>query len=151
MLRTKTILEQKRRRGRNKVNTKLIFYHTNINGFKSKCGSLKIVVSENRPDVISVNEVKAVSSPFLKQYFRELGYEVIVKKEGGLLIAAKSHLKLKNVTSSSHPRILVGRISTKEMILNIIGAYGLQETDGIEERRDFFNELSIEIEACVNP
>ena len=67
------------------------------------------------------------------------------------MIAAKSHLKLKNVTSTTHPRILVGRISTKEMVLNVIGAYGLQETDGIEERNEFFNELSVEIEACVNP
>ena len=67
-----------RRRGKNKVNTKLSLYHINIRGFKSKCDSLKIVMMENRPDVVVINEVKTVSSAFLKQYFEELGYVIIV-------------------------------------------------------------------------
>ena len=106
---------------------------------------------ENRPDVIVINEVKTVSSAFLKQYFKALGYVIIVKKEGGIVIATKPHLKLKNVTSTNHPKILVGRIMTKEVVMRIIGVYGPQETAGIEERQEFYDELSMEMEAGENP
>ena len=87
----------------------------------------------------------------LKKFFQECGYEVISRKQGGLAIAAKPHLKLKNATTTTHPNIVAGRIVTKEMDLVVIGAYGLQESDNADDRNAFFDELSIEVESSNNP
>ena len=140
-------MNPKRRRGKRKVKTKLSIYHLNINGFKSKSDSLKNIVAELKPDVLVLNEVKSVSSSMLRKYFNELGYEIILRKEGGMVIAARPHLKLMNVTTTSHPNILAGRIMTKEMDMVVIGAYGIQETENLDDRKAFYDELSIEVES----
>ena len=76
-------------------------------------------------------------------------YSIIIRKQTGLLIAAKYNLKLLNTTCTSHENILTGRIYIKNTIIRLIAVYGLQETSPSEDRSDFFSDLGAEIENCL--
>ena len=77
-----------------------------------------------------------------------MNYSVILKKESGILIAAKFKYKMVNSTCTSHHNILTGRLIARDTIIRVIAVYGLQETRNAEERCDFFDQLSAEIENC---
>ena len=136
----------KRSRSKKKVKDKLCIYHVNMNGFKSKCDSLNGIIMSVKPDILCICEVKSATSTYLKNFFKEVNYEVISGKKG-LLVAAKPHLKLINVTTSSHPNILSGRVMLKNIAIRITEVYGPQENEPAENREEFFNELSVELEA----
>ena len=71
-----------------------------------------------------------------------------MQKDSGLLIAAKKKYKLVNTTCTPHQNILTGRLMIYNIPVRLIAVYGLQETCSVDDREEFYDELSTEIENC---
>ena len=108
--------------------------------------SLQVILDDVKPDIISLNEIKTSSSGKVGLFFKQKGYDPLVRVSGGIVVAAKKKLRMINVTTTDSPNILVGFIPG--LNVRIITAYGPQETDHKDDRQEFFDELSTEIQAC---
>ena len=137
----------KTRRGRGRKPTSLEIFYLNIRGFKSKADSLEIIINSQNPDVVVLCEIKCVSPCVVRKFFKALGYDVLIKKKSGIAIAAKHKLDIIEVSKSVHDNLLAGSVKIGSTELSIIAVYGLQETDQAETRLEFYEELSIEIQA----
>ena len=102
------------------------------------------------PDVIILCEVKHVTTNFIRLFFKKLGYETIVKKAGGLVIAAKGKFDMVDATTTPHHGLIVGSLRLGETYVDVIASYGPQESDEQEKRETFYNELQIEVESSIN-
>ena len=142
----------KTRRGRGKYKpVTFVIYYINIRGFISKSVSLEaIIISLNKPDVIVLCEIKTVSAPVIRKYFKQLGYDTIVKKASGIIIAAKYKFNMICVTKSIHDNILATCVKVGNSDITIIAIYGPQETEKAELRSEFYEEIGIEVQACFN-
>ena len=125
-------------------------YYINIRGFKSKSISLEAILVSLNPDVVVLCEIKTVSAPVIRKFFEDLGYDAILKKASGIVIAAKFKLLMVNVTKSVHNNVLAGSIRTGSYQSTIIALYGPQETEGVASRTEFYEEVCIEVQACVD-
>ena len=114
----------------------------------SKLDSFTKIVHTLSPDVISLNELKHKNPGAIRTIFKKLGYKTIIKKESGVLIATKTKYRLVDCTSTTHSNILVGRLTIKNTVIRVIAAYGPQEKSPVDQRTDFYDELSAEIESC---
>ena len=132
-----------------KSNTHLSIYQSNINGLNSKADSLFNIINLLSPDILVICELKTKSVQNIQKQFKKINYSIIIQKESGIMIAAKLKHKLINVTSCNHPNILTGQLTLKDLPVRIIATYGLQESCPMEERCNFFDEVSIELENCV--
>lgn len=129
----------------------LTIYYINIRGFKTKADSLEaIIFALNKPDVIVLCETKNVSSPVIRQFFKNLGYHTIFKKESGVVIASKFKFHLLCVTKSAHDNIVAGCIKIGNLDVTIIALYGPQETEKADLRSEFYVEVGIEVQACFD-
>ena len=99
------------------------------------------------PDVVTLNEIKTKNKGKINNFFKERGFDLLLRSSGGIAIAALKKFKIINVTSSSNPCILAGLING--LNIRIISAYGPQETVPKDERSDFFEELSTEVQKCA--
>ena len=79
-----------------------------------------------------------------------MGYEIIIKKSSGLLIATKVKYDMVNTTSTSSNNIISTSIKIGTSNINIICVYGPQESEKEEERSHFFAELEMEINAATD-
>ena len=128
-----------------------VIYYINIRGFKSKSDSLEaIILSLNKPDVVVLCEIKTVSASMIRTYFKKLGYDAILKKSSGIIIASKCKLNMICVTKSVHDSILAGCVKIGDSDVTIIALYGPQETENAELRAHFYEEIAIEVQACVD-
>ena len=123
-------------------------YAVNINGFMSKLDSLASILDNIQPDVVTLNETKVKNSGKLKTFFKERGYDVLIRVNGGIAIAARNKFKIINVTTTENKHILTGLISN--LNIRIIAGYGPQETVPKEDREFFFDDLSTEVQASTN-
>ena len=123
----------------------LSVYYTNINGFLCKMDSLRIIIENLSPDVLVICELKTKSVTVVKNFFEKLVYSAAVCKESGIMIAAKKKHNLINVTASDHNNIISARIVAGCTPFRVIAPYGFQETCHVEERTEFFDELSVEL------
>ena len=73
----------------------------------------------------------------------------MICKESGVLIATKKKISCINVTTTTHKNIMTSKVIIKNTPFRIIAAYGLQESRSSEERAEFFDELSIEVENSI--
>ena len=135
-----------RRAARKPKISEISIYTININGFLSKIDSLDSIINNIEPDVITINETKTKNAGKIKDFFKERGYETLIRPAGGIVVAARSKLKIINVTTSPNPSIIAGLIPG--LNIRIITAYGPQENTPKEDRQDFFDELSTEIQKC---
>ena len=128
---------------------KLSIYLTNINGLNSKKDSLTQIIQNISPDIIVICELKIQSTPPTRNFFKKLCYDAKICQESGVLIATKMNIPCINVTTTTHKNILSAKVVVKNVPLRVIAAYGLQETRSSEDRTEFFDELSIEIENSI--
>ena len=129
----------------------LTIYYINIRGFKTKADSLEaIIFALNKPDVIVLCETKNVSPPVISQFFKNLGYHTIFKKESGVVIASKFKFHLLCVTKSANDNIVAGCIKIGNLDVTIIALYGPQETEKADLRSEFYVEVGIEVQACFD-
>ena len=75
---------------------------------------------------------------------------IILKKESGVVIAAKFKFNMINVTKSAHDNVLAGRIKVGNSDITVIALYGPQETEKVDIRSEFYEEVGIEVQACVD-
>ena len=93
--------------------------------------SLSDIISNTRPDIIVVNELKTKNSGKVYTFFKERGFDPFIKPDGGIAIASLEKFQMVNV-SSSNPCILAGLIPG--LNLRVIAAYGPQEKESKEAR-----------------
>ena len=117
-----------------------------MRGFLSKIDSLEAIIDDMKPDIVSLSELKTSKSGKVSSFFEEKGYFPLVRAAGGIAIAAQKKLGMLNVSTTTYPSILVGFIPG--LNVRIINAYGPQETVHKEDRQEFFDELSTEIQTC---
>ena len=144
-------MSKTRRRKNKKINPKLSIYYINIRGFQSKAISLEnIILSLSSPEVIVLCEIKSVSSPVIRTFFKSMGYDIILKKSSGLVIAAKFKFDMVNTTTTGNDNILTGSLKVGGTYLSVIAVYGLQESDNADSRVAFFDDLGTELQASDN-
>ena len=130
-------------------------YYNNINGFNSKKQSLIKIVDEVNPDIIALCETKRAQAVRQKKVVIP-GYKTIERnlKQGkeGLMVGAKlgSFLDIEDVTNNTFTNILTVRIKYKMVNMRIITLHAPQETEKLEERSDFFDEIATQVERGVN-
>ena len=95
-------------------------------------------------------EIRTVSAAMIRKYFKQMGYDTILKKSSGLIVASKFKLNMICVTKSVHDSILAGCVKVGNSDVTIIGLYGPQETEKAELRAQFYEELGIEVQACID-
>merc|ERR1711947_39922 len=86
----------------------------------------------------------------IRQYFKQLGYESMVKKESGIIIAAKFKFNMICVTKSVHNNILATCVKVGNSDITLIAIYGPQENEKAELRSEFYEEIGIEVQACFD-
>ena len=129
-------------------------YMCNVRGLKNKTDSMKLIINDLRPDIILLTETKATSN-WVHSVVKEWGYTPVVKggsnvNSGGMVIGTRTHLgSTTNTTASNHQNVFSVQMEMSTAPVRLIGAYGLQETDNAELRKDFFTELEIEIESAI--
>ena len=144
------LLKTRRGLGKNKP-LAFVIYYININGFKSKSDSLEaIIISLNKPDVIVLCEIRTVSAPMIRKYFKELGYDTILKKASGIIIAAKFKLNMICATKTVHDYIIAGCVKVGKSEVTIVAVYGPQESEKADLRAEFYEEMGIEVQACID-
>ena len=142
--------KRKVRRGNRKHTQNIKLFYCNINGLKTKQGSLTQICERINPKVIILCETKLPSDRLIKKLLPT--YEITSRPtklgQSGLAIAVKKQTfnSVLDVTSSSHNNILVTRIGLDETkAVRVILGYAPQETGNADDREHFFTELNIEI------
>ncbi len=110
----------------------------------SKMDSLKSIIENIHPDVVTLNELKVGNPGKVQGFFKELGYDLLIRVRGGIAVAALEKFKIVNATTSNNPKIISGLISG--LNIRIIAGYGPQENVIKEDRQGFFDELSTEMQ-----
>ena len=109
--------------------------------------SLGKIIDNIQPDIVVLNETKTKNSGKIHSFFKKRKYEIIIRNNGGVVIAALIKFKIMNVTSTQNPCILAGLLP--DLNIRIITAYGPQENIPKEDREEFFHELNTEIQTSV--
>ena len=126
--------------------------YNNINGFSTKKGSLEKIVDSADPDILALCETKK-SARLSKDDLSS--YEIIDKpekvgKEGLMLCVRKgTYITIKDITDSELMNILTVKIVYPSVTVRIVVCHAPQETAPLEERQEFFEELSVQIERCL--
>ena len=121
--------------------------YNNINGYASKKDSLNNILQVQKPDIVCLCETKLGEM----ETCNLVGYEGVANnyKRGkeGLAVAARigAFLSVEKV-SENLENIFCVRITYPELILRMIVCHGPQEDDESEIRRNFFDNLAVEIE-----
>ena len=143
MLRTK-------RGGRKRVKKakSLSLYYVNINGYTSKKESLINILNVVKPDIIGLVETKLSKGKSLEIEGWEVVKRNCSKGKGGVMCALKKGTfhSVRNVTHTDDEHILSVRVSYKYETVRFIVAYGPQENEEVDTRKEFFTKLGIEIE-----
>ncbi len=141
-------------RGRGKVKTTgLKVFYNNINGYTSKKDSLARIIEDVDPDVIALCETKKYGH--LKK--GELSKYDIIEcdlKQGqeGLMIGVRkgSFKSIREVTDTELKSILSVRIVFPEVNVRVVVAHAPQVNAKTEERLEFFEEMSVQIERAIS-
>ena len=74
------------------------------------------------------------------------------KGKSGLMCAFKkgTFLSVRDVTHTDDERVLTCRVECKNEVVRVVTAYGPQENEDAEDRKDFFIKFGIEIEKCIH-
>jgi exodeoxyribonuclease-3 len=103
----------------------------NINSIKQRMDNLAAWLSERRPDLVCLQEIKCVDEAFPREPLEALGYNVAVhgqKTFNGVAVLSKSPLedvtpRLPGDDGDAHARFLEAVVSTKEGALRIASIY----------------------------
>ena len=142
--------KKKRRRGKKK---KISIFYSNINGAKSKYESLKNIIEEVNPAIVTLTETKLGKSSKIQKIL--CGYKLFSRTvklgKGGLLIGIRHNTFRSSleVTTSEDKNVMAVRVSVSEKLAyRLILAYGPQETEPLETRENFMTEVSVEVQNC---
>ena len=105
-----------------------------------------------KPSVICITETKVVKT---KDYMIE-GYKEVLKRnikkgKGGMMIAVKNNTAtgVKETTVSNNPYIMTGEIKYRDKTGRLILCYGPQEDEKADVRKEFYEDLAIEVENSI--
>ena len=132
--------------------TKMKLYYVNINGFQTKECSFLHILETLEPGIFVLTETKVCKG----KVFDFTNYNYInrngTKGQGGLVCAVKKGTfeSIRNVSTTDCDNILVCRIEYRDEVVRVICVYGPQETDDSDNRNDFYQSLSIEVEKTLH-
>jgi exodeoxyribonuclease-3 len=103
----------------------------NVNSIKQRMDSLTAWLSERRPDVVCLQEIKCVDEAFPREPLEALGYNVAVhgqKAFNGVAVLSKSPFdevaaRLPGDDGDAHARFLEGVVSTRDGALRVASVY----------------------------
>ena len=111
------------------------------------------IIDVVKPDILGLVETKLAKNA---SFIDLVDWEVIKrngsKGKSGVMCAFRkgTFQSIRNVTHTDDDRILSCRVVYKYETVRVIVAYGPQENEEVEERKDFFIKLSIEIEKTIH-
>ena len=124
------------------------FYCANVNGFKSKADSINQIILEHNIDVVLLCETKVYSNSAIGiRGFQS--FPAVMQKNcgGGLYIGIRHGLCESVMTDSGRiAEFITVRPNCWDRGLRVILVYGPQEYDSEENRNDFYDSISVEIE-----
>ena len=130
---------------------KLKIFYNNVNGFMSKRESLNQIIKSEDPDIIALCETKLglQSKPKISGYESE--YLNTKRGKEGHLIAVKESLLMEMVNMTldkpeEDRNIFTVQLKRSNVSIRIILAHAPQETDKLETRTRFFENLKLEVE-----
>ena len=117
----------------------------NINSIKQRMDNLAAWLSERRPDLVCLQEIKCVDEAFPREPLEALGYNVAVhgqKTFNGVAVLSKPPLedvtpRLPGDDGDAHARFLEAVVSTKEGALRIASIAVSVLSTFFERRKDF--------------
>ena len=107
------------------------------------------ILSSLHPSIVCLVETKVTKlKSFSIKGYRNVVTKNMKKGKGGLLIAVKNNSasSVKETTTSSNENIVAADIAYRNKVFRIILCHGPQEEYSVDERREFYSDLSIEIE-----
>ena len=136
---------------RHKVDNRICnILYANINGFKSKADNVNQIVVEQNIDIFFICETKVYTN-YAVQIGGFQSFPVVRQKKagGGLYIGIRYGL-CESVLSEygKNAEFITVRMNCKGQGLRLILVYGPQEKELEENRTEFYETLSIEIERC---
>ena len=136
------------RRSKKKKNVTILY--NNIRGVKSKYNSLSNIMEKISPSILALCETKLGKFSKLENVLpnHKLFPRSVKQGKGGLIIGIKKNFfrSALEVTSSKNDNILTVRIAVSDTsAFRVILAYGPQETETVEVRKNFMSEVSIEV------
>ena len=124
----------------------------NINGYLSKTESLEKIIQSVEPDIIALCETK-MSRRIKKKELEK--YDVVDSplkggKEGILVGVKKGTFQsIREVTDSELKNIMSVRIQYPLVNVRVVVTHAPQETDTVESRNEFFEEVAVQIERGI--
>ena len=153
---------QKKRRRNPKVSASLTIFHSNIQGFKSKCDSQEKILDIVKPDVVNLNEtnVKGRNKVLHKGFHSFCRNRKETQHMGGVSTSVTDDLKpyaVKVKECEEEDEFLITRLEHVTPPINIINVYGEIESrckvDEIQARFDRLKKeldrIRINKEGCV--
>ena len=141
---------RKKRNGHIVDNGNCNILYANINGFESKADSVNQIVVEQNIDILLLCETKVYTNSAV-QIDGFQSFPVMRQKNtgGGLYIGIR-HGLCESVLSEygKNAEFVTVRMNCKGQGLRFILVYGPQEKELEENRTEFYETLSIEIEKC---
>ena len=127
-------------------------YYNNVNGLITKKDSLNHIIQMKLPDIVALCETKLHTNSKLEiNGYQTLKSNLKAGKEG--IIVAVRHGTFNSaewVFESESKQIATAEIQYPEESIRVIVVHGPQEDASIEEKEDFFNDISAEVERCLS-
>ena len=123
-------------------------YYVNINGFKSKIGSLQKILDEQNVGILLLTETKVYSKQSIKLH----EYQVFpsVRKKGlggGLIIAVRHGLCISMmIDEGENADFLTVKLEVCGKCIRLILVYGPQEKVPESTRETFWHNISVQVE-----
>ena len=138
--------ENKRKKGEKNIKLKIL--GTNANGLLKKQESLKSLINEYKPSIITIQESKTRKQGLIKLK----GYQIFEKIRkncmgGGLLTAIEEDLEpvLISTGEDEENELITVQINVAGEAIRIINAYGPQEDENDQKILSFWTEIENEI------
>ena len=126
--------------------------YSNINGYLSKKDSLANIVQSLDPDIIALCETKKAGRIRKQELSTYKVRERNLKpgKEGILIGVRKGTFNtVEEITDTEMKNIMTLKIGYPTFNLRVVVAHAPQESDKVEARQEFFEELSVQVERCL--
>ena len=126
--------------------------YNNINGYLTKKDSLSKIVESVNPDILALCETKKAS---LTKKDELSEYSILEKNlklgKEGLMVGVKkgSFLSIREITDTELKSVMTVKIEYPHVNLRVIVAHAPQETDNHEERKEFFEEMLVQVERGI--
>ena len=126
----------------------LNIYYVNMNGFRSKTGSLKQILCELDVDILLLTETKVHTNSSVKLKGYLIFPAVRSKRQGGgILVAIKYGLCSSiMVDKGDEAEFITVRFRFDDQHIRLVPVHGPQENESVNKIRGFYDSISVQVE-----